>query len=180
MSLRLSTKFLLSLISLDATHVLIWSRRRWRTRRRRREGVRAEEERARCRGEHMQRLVFNRSSWKPSCSRRCLWLSVTISEIHTHLHHSYRFTEKDAGRWKRATLTCPVRVPVELPTFWSEPEQIHGTTLAVLLSFTCSFLISFLRSASYFSFWFVFAALWSCRGERRGSDGVWGSLKSNF
>lgn len=45
MSLRLSTKFLLSLISLDATHVLIWSRRRWRTRRRRRrrEGVRAEE-----------------------------------------------------------------------------------------------------------------------------------------
>lgn len=28
--------------------------------------------------------------------------------------------------------------------------------------FTCSFLISFLRSASYFSFWFALAALWSC------------------
>lgn len=26
---------------------------------------------------------------------------------------------------------------------------------------TCSFLISFLRSASYFSFWFALAALWS-------------------
>lgn len=35
MSLRFSTSCLLSLISLDATHVLIWSRRRWGTRRRR-------------------------------------------------------------------------------------------------------------------------------------------------
>lgn len=34
MSLRFSTSCLLSLISLDATHVLIWSRRRWGTRRR--------------------------------------------------------------------------------------------------------------------------------------------------
>lgn len=37
-SLRFSTSCLLSLISLDATHVLIWSRRRWGTRRRRRGG----------------------------------------------------------------------------------------------------------------------------------------------
>lgn len=35
--------------------------------------------------------------------------------------------------------------------------------------FTCSFLISFLRSASYFSFWFAFAALWSC--EEKETEG---------
>lgn len=33
------------------------------------------------------------------------------------------------------------------------------------LLFTWSFLISFLRSASYFSFWFALAALWSCRNK---------------
>lgn len=35
------------------------------------------------------------------------------------------------------------------------------------LFLTCSFLISFLRSASYFSFWFVLAALWSCKKRER-------------
>lgn len=38
MSLRLSTSCLLSLISLDATHVLIWSRRRWGHRRKEEDG----------------------------------------------------------------------------------------------------------------------------------------------
>lgn len=33
---------------------------------------------------------------------------------------------------------------------------------------TCSFLISFFRSASYFSFWLALAALWSCGGSRGG------------
>lgn len=45
MSLRFSTSCLLSLISLDATHVLIWSRRRWGTRRRRRRRGRGTERR---------------------------------------------------------------------------------------------------------------------------------------
>lgn len=39
--------------------------------------------------------------------------------------------------------------------------------------FTCNFLISFLRSASYFSFWLALAALWSCREER--TQWVWQS-----
>lgn len=85
----------------------------------------------RCRGEHMQRLVSSRSSWKPSWGRRCLWLSVMISEIHTHLHHSYCFTLKDGVRCKRATLTRPVSVPAELRTFWSESGQTRSRTLVV-------------------------------------------------
>lgn len=38
------------------------------------------------------------------------------------------------------------------------------------LFLTCSFLISFLRSASYFSFWFVLAALWSCKKRERQTE----------
>lgn len=41
-----------------------------------------------------------------------------------------------------------------------EQRGIHANT-CFLKSLTCSFLISFLRSASYFSFWFALAALCS-------------------
>lgn len=38
--------------------------------------------------------------------------------------------------------------------------------LSTLHENTCNFFISFLRSASYFSFWLAFAALWTCTGRR--------------
>lgn len=39
--------------------------------------------------------------------------------------------------------------------------QTDTENVGLLTCLTCSFLISFLRSASYFSFWFALAALWS-------------------
>lgn len=73
MSLRFSTSCLLSLISLDATHVLIWSRRRWGTRRRRgrdterRRQNDRERKRERYISEYMKRLVFNSHGWWTWC-----------------------------------------------------------------------------------------------------------------
>lgn len=47
-----------------------------------------------------------------------------------------------------------------------------------LCALTCSFLISFLRSASYFSFWLALAALWSCREiETEGASKTAGELR---
>lgn len=42
---------------------------------------------------------------------------------------------------------------------WIQRRQNNNKRLS--FTQTCSFLISFLRSASYFSFWFAFVALWT-------------------
>lgn len=40
-------------------------------------------------------------------------------------------------------------------------QQRQNNNISLSFTQTCSFLISFLRSASYFSFWFAFVALWT-------------------
>lgn len=93
MSLRFSISCLLSLISLDATHVLIWSRRRWGPRRRRRRGREEKEEWERKSGRQthqsllgdMQKLIFNGHGRWRWCVREeaCgAWLGVWSSWQH--------------------------------------------------------------------------------------------------
>lgn len=160
MSLRFSTSCLLSLISLEATHVLIWSRRRCRSN--------ADRNRKRM---HKERMKENwaghlKSSMPtrpvpPSTGHAHTWPSAWVALVlvvtNKGKHTMSSETSQVYYKWNEKQFNLSI---IHLIHLW--PKSAVWYQQKIL---TCNFLISFLRSDSYFSFWFAFAALWSWKGE---------------